>query len=520
MSDTPIRIVVKVGSNVLTRPDGKPNVTNMSSLVDQIATLRSFGHEVILISSGAVACGRGAVQPLRQLDSVAQRQLFSSVGQIRLINLYNDLFASYGYVVGQVLTQKENFSSRSAYLNQRACMQTMLENGVIPIVNENDTASLTELMFTDNDELSGLIAAMMDADMLIILSNVDGIYTGSPADPDSRLIPKVATGRDLSEYVVAAKSGFGRGGMGTKCGIARKLSEEGVTVLIARGDRPNVLVDLIITPETTPHTEFEPRPEPISNIKLMLNWFKKKTLQRLQKSAAGFDAFLELPVVYRAMEICYERITGYKDVKFIYNLDTNEIDCCYTDKDGLQMSIPLSQLSDGFKSTVSLIADIAYRMASLNPQLGTSVLNETDGIVLIDEVDLHLHPAWQHRILGDLLEIFPKVQFIVTTHAPAVISSAKSEELVILKDHEAFDIGSESYGNDANSILKEIMGVPERNPAVAELFIKFYSFLDNKQYDEAEKILDEIDEQRDHHDKEVATNRVKLKLERIRGGKR
>lgn len=267
MSDTPIRIVVKVGSNVLTRPDGKPNVTNMSSLVDQIATLRSFGHEVILISSGAVACGRGAVQPLRQLDSVAQRQLFSSVGQIRLINLYNDLFASYGYVVGQVLTQKENFSSRSAYLNQRACMQTMLENGVIPIVNENDTASLTELMFTDNDELSGLIAAMMDADMLIILSNVDGIYTGSPANPDSRLIPKVATGRDLSEYVVAAKSGFGRGGMGTKCGIARKLSEEGVTVLIARGDRPNVLVDLIITPETTPHTEFEPRPEPISNIK-------------------------------------------------------------------------------------------------------------------------------------------------------------------------------------------------------------------------------------------------------------
>lgn len=257
-----------------------------------------------------------------------------------------------------------------------------------------------------------------------------------------------------------------------------------------------------------------------ANIKLMLDWFKKKTLQRQQKSATGFNAFLELPVVYRAMEMCYERITGYKDVKFIYNLDTNGIDCCYTDKNGLQMSIPLSQLSDGFKSTVSLIADIAYRMASLNPQLGTSVLNETDGIVLIDEVDLHLHPAWQHRILGDLLEIFPKVQFIVTTHAPAVISSAKSEDLVILKDYEAFDIGSESYGNDANSILKEIMGVPERNPAVAELFIKFYSFLDNKQYDEAEKILNEIDEQRDYHDKEAATNRVKLKLERIRGGKR
>ena len=143
------RIVVKVGSNVLTRPDGKPNVTNLSALVDQVAALRGLGHEVILVSSGAVACGRGALKPQKQLDAVAQRQLFSSIGQISLINLYNSLFSEYGYVVGQVLTQKENFSSRESYLNQRACMQTMLENGVIPIVNENDTASLTELMFTD-----------------------------------------------------------------------------------------------------------------------------------------------------------------------------------------------------------------------------------------------------------------------------------------------------------------------------------------------------------------------------------
>ncbi|MDE5785667.1 MAG: glutamate 5-kinase, partial [Duncaniella sp.] len=154
------RIVVKVGSNVLTRADGKPNVTNMSALVDQIAHLRGNGHEIVLVSSGAVACGRGAVVPSRQLDAVASRQLFSSIGQIKLINLYNQLFGAYGIVVGQVLTQKENFASRTSYLNQRACMLTMLENGVLPIVNENDTSSLTELMFTDNDELSGLIATM------------------------------------------------------------------------------------------------------------------------------------------------------------------------------------------------------------------------------------------------------------------------------------------------------------------------------------------------------------------------
>ena len=261
------RIVVKIGSNVLTRADGKPNVTNMSAIVDQVAHLKNAGHEIILISSGAVACGRGAISPSKNLDSVAARQLFSSIGQIRLINLYNDLFAQYGIVIGQVLTQKENFSSRISYLNQRACMLTMIENGVVPIVNENDTASLTELMFTDNDELSGMIATMTDADILIILSNVDGIYTGNPADPDSRLIERVLPGEDVSGNVVASKSGFGRGGMGTKCGIAGKVSEEGVKVIIAKGERRDVLIDLIENPEKVPHTTFEPREEGISTVK-------------------------------------------------------------------------------------------------------------------------------------------------------------------------------------------------------------------------------------------------------------
>lgn len=261
------RIVVKVGSNVLTRADGRPNVTNMSAIVDQVAHLRQQGLEVILVSSGAVACGRSVVKPSKKLDSVAQRQIFSAVGQIKLLNTYHSLFSEYGLIVGQVLTQKENFSSRSAYLNQRSCMQVMLENGVIPIVNENDTASMTELMFTDNDELSGLIAAMMDADTLIILSNIDGIFTGSPDDPESTLIGKVAIGDDLSQYILATKSGFGRGGMGTKYGIARKLADEGVRVIIANGNRPNILSDLIFNSDSTPHTEFEPADEPISHIK-------------------------------------------------------------------------------------------------------------------------------------------------------------------------------------------------------------------------------------------------------------
>ena len=257
-----------------------------------------------------------------------------------------------------------------------------------------------------------------------------------------------------------------------------------------------------------------------ANIKLMMNWFKKKTIQRIQRRSEGLGEFMELSVVYRAMKICYERITGYQGVEFGYNLDTNEIECCCMGEDGLRMNIPLSQMSDGYKSTISLIADIAYRMAVLNPQLGTDVINKTSGVVLIDEVDLHLHPAWQHRILGDLQEIFPRVQFVVTTHAPAVISSAKSENLVILKDYEVLGAGAEIYGNDVNSILKDIMGVSDRNPAIADLFSRFYSMLNEGQYDVAEKILDEIDGQRAYHDKEVAADRVKLKLERIRGGQK
>lgn len=261
------RIVVKVGSNILTRKDGKPNITNMSALVDQIAALRQEGHQVVLVSSGAVACGKSDVRPKKDLNSIEARQLFSAVGQIRLINLYSQFFNEYGIVAGQILTQKDNFSSRVAYLNQRSCMITMLDNGIIPIVNENDTVSLTELMFTDNDELSGLIATMIDADLLIILSNIDGIYTGLPEEPGSELIKCVSPGADLSEYVKITKSRHGRGGMMTKCNIASKVASEGIKVLIAKGDRPDVLIDLLREPDKVPHTIFLPSQSSLSTVK-------------------------------------------------------------------------------------------------------------------------------------------------------------------------------------------------------------------------------------------------------------
>lgn len=261
------RIVVKVGSNVLTRKDGKLDVTRMSAIVDQIAWLRKQGIEVILVSSGAMASGRSEFQVDKKLDAVEQRQLFSAIGQVKLINLYYDLFREYGIHVGQVLTMKENFSSRSLYLNQRACMEVMLQNDILPIVNENDTVSVTELMFTDNDELSGLIAAMMDADTLVILSNVDGIYNGAPDNPHSRVIPMVNHDRDLSEYILDEKSDFGRGGMITKCSIARKVADEGIRVIIANGKTENILINLVEQPQETMRTEFVPNPSPTSNVK-------------------------------------------------------------------------------------------------------------------------------------------------------------------------------------------------------------------------------------------------------------
>ena len=239
------RIAVKVGSNVLTRRDGTLDVTRMSALVDQIAELHKAGIEIILVSSGAVASGRSEVHPTKKLDSVDQRQLFSAVGQAKLINRYYELFREHGIPVGQVLTMKENFSTRRHYLNQKNCMTVMLENGVIPIVNENDTISVSELMFTDNDELSGLIASMMDAQALIILSNIDGIYNGSPADPESQVIREIEQGKDLSSYIQTSKSSFGRGGMLTKTNIARKVADEGITVIIANGKRDNILVKIM-----------------------------------------------------------------------------------------------------------------------------------------------------------------------------------------------------------------------------------------------------------------------------------
>lgn len=306
------RITVKIGSNVLTRSDGTLDITRMSALVDQIAALRKRGLEVVLVSSGAVASGRSELRISARLDRVEERQLFSAVGQAKLINRYYELFREYGIPVGQVLTMKENFSTRCEYLNQRNCIEVMLSNGVLPIVNENDTTSVTELMFTDNDELSGLVATMTDSDALVILSNVDGIFTGPPDAPGSRLIREVGQGMELSDYIQAGTSGFGRGGMGTKSSIARKVAEEGLDVVIANGKTPSVLLRLMDDADF-PCTRFLPGKRDVNSVKKWLAHsapFAKGAVflnDKALKVLSGSKAVSLLPVGITKIEGTFEK---------------------------------------------------------------------------------------------------------------------------------------------------------------------------------------------------------------------
>ena len=251
-----------------------------------------------------------------------------------------------------------------------------------------------------------------------------------------------------------------------------------------------------------------------ANIKLMMNWFRNMTIQKYQNQENGFGAIPELEAVYAAMEKCYHLMTGSDDAKIQYNMGTTELDISYIDETEKRMRIPISQLSDGYKGTISLVADIAYRMAVLNPQCLGNVCDETDGIILIDEVDLHLHPAWQQRILGDLTSIFPKVQFIVTTHAPEVINSVQRENVIVIENNQAVSAPAETYGKDANGILRCIMRVKERPQIIIEKFELFYHLLDEKNYKMAEEILDDL-ENMVGEDPELSAMRVQLDMEQL-----
>jgi predicted ATP-binding protein involved in virulence len=248
-----------------------------------------------------------------------------------------------------------------------------------------------------------------------------------------------------------------------------------------------------------------------SNEKLMLKWFEKMTIQQAQRQQPS----PELNAVEQAVSRCFAGITGSEQVVTQFNLDTHSLDILYTDASGKKVRVPMKNLSDGYKNTIGMIADIAYRMAILNPQLLENVLTETPGIVLIDEVDLHLHPVWQQRIIQDLQTLFPKVQFIVSTHAPSVISSVKRENMLVLDaDGQPYTLPVEVYGKDANSILSAVMDANHRPAEVQAMFDQFYLAVE-KDIPQAEAILNDIEALIGSEDPELTQARVTLALEQL-----
>ena len=257
---------------MLAKPDGTLTVSRIAHLVDQISYLRKNGIEVVVVSSGAVAAGRAVLEPLKKTDAVSKRQMWAALGQVKLISRYSDFFNEHGLICAQVLTTKENFSSRAHYLNMKNCFTTLLENKVIPIVNENDTISVTELMFTDNDELSGLIASMVNSDALILLSNVDGVFSDNPKNKDAKLIEQIEVNDKESESGISREqSDFGRGGMITKFRIAQKVAGDGIAVHVANGTTENVIIR-ILTDKEFKHTFFVPNKKASSGVKKWIGY--------------------------------------------------------------------------------------------------------------------------------------------------------------------------------------------------------------------------------------------------------
>ena len=258
-------IIIKIGSNVLTQSDGMPDLERMKHLVSQISFLIEQGKKVVLVSSGAVAFGRQAVAIPEKLNPVFKKQIWAATGQIRLIHQYQGYFEKKGIQIAQILVTKEDFRDRKHFLNMKNCIEALLQQGILPVINENDTVTITELMFTDNDELASLTAAMINADTLMLLTNVDGIFTGNPAEPDSELIEKIASDSpEVSSYISATKSSFGRGGMLTKYAMAKKSADLGIQVIIANGKKNGVL-------------------QAFANKKLLCTWFEPKKKKQAPK---------------------------------------------------------------------------------------------------------------------------------------------------------------------------------------------------------------------------------------------
>ena len=247
------RIVIKIGSSSLTHVEtGEVNLMKIEKLVRVISDLRGQGKDVVLVSSGAIAAGRQALGHHRKPDTLAEKQAFAAVGQARLMIVYQKLFAEYNQTAAQVLLTKDTMVNDSSRYNAQNTFDELLNLGTIPIVNENDTVSTSEIpyvdSFGDNDRLSAIVAALIGADLLILLSDIDGLYTDDPREnPEAgfiSLVPEITPeflrmGKDTSG------SDVGTGGMSAKLAAARIATDSGADMVLANGDQVDVILDIM-----------------------------------------------------------------------------------------------------------------------------------------------------------------------------------------------------------------------------------------------------------------------------------
>lgn len=247
------RIVIKIGSSSLTHPQtGEMNLMKIEKLIRVISDLRGEGRDVVLVSSGAIAAGRQALGHHRRPDTLAEKQAFAAVGQARLMMVYQKLFAEYNQTAAQILLTKDTMINDSSRYNAQNTFDELLNLGAIPIVNENDTVSTSEIpyvdSFGDNDRLSAIVAALIGADLLILLSDIDGLYSDDPrSNPDARfvsLVPEI-TPEFLDMGKSTSSSDVGTGGMSAKLAAARIATDSGADMVIANGDQVEVILDIM-----------------------------------------------------------------------------------------------------------------------------------------------------------------------------------------------------------------------------------------------------------------------------------
>ena len=241
------RIVVKVGTSTLAYGPGRMNLYNIEHLVRGLVDMANEGREMILVSSGAIAAGLGRLGMTEKPDSIPEKQAIAAVGQGMLMHIYEKFFAEYGKVAAQVLLTRENSVRHNQYIHSRDALCAMLDMGAIPVINENDAVTVDEIKIGDNDQLSATVATLVDADALIILSDIDGLYTANPAThPEAEIIHEVPEiTPDIERLAGGAGSAMGTGGMMTKIEAAKVAMNAGVTMVIAPGARDHVLRDVL-----------------------------------------------------------------------------------------------------------------------------------------------------------------------------------------------------------------------------------------------------------------------------------